>query len=126
MARIYSWWRRAIPNNMKEWIRTKDERRDSVDILFVSHGAYIVSLIRELVYNKEVLNPYRYRLGGSWNTAVSMIEVSADGVGVLQYYYDIRHLVNAGPVVEKNADEESIPPKDQAAQAGPSATPTSI
>lgn len=105
--RIRRWWdERIIPT-----LPQMDSRKPA-NVLVVSHGAFLTSLVDTLVYTRCVLNPEDYRIDGLGNTSISRIDLDKSGRGVLRNFDWVGHLIRherAQTISKRNVDAESVP-----------------
>lgn len=98
--RTLKWWDEAIASELPNIpISTSP-----YNILVVSHGAYIATLVRALCAAKIIEPLAGLRFGSVYNTSVTIIDMRRDKRGTLVEYADISHLV--APAVANNADEQ--------------------
>ncbi|KAK7038159.1 phosphoglycerate mutase-like protein [Favolaschia claudopus] len=103
-ARAVQWWKKAILQRT----RALPRRETVYNVLVTSHGGWIMTLLRTLVYSGKARCAEGVELGACLNTSVSIIEVElGDEVPMIVQFGDVGHLsVEQGSeVVKKNADE---------------------
>lgn len=98
--RAAEWWNRAIAKHLPEF----SETAFPLNVLIVSHGAYITTLVRALCAAGIVVPLPGIRFGSVYNTSITIIDMRRDRRGKLLKYADISHL--AEPAVAHNADEQ--------------------
>lgn len=98
--RTAEWWNRVIAKHLPEFSETSSP----LNVLIVSHGAYITTLVRALCAARIVVPLPGVRIGSVYNTSVTIIDMRRDRRGKLLEYADISHL--AEPAVTHNADEQ--------------------
>ncbi|KAL5511308.1 hypothetical protein ACEPAH_4524 [Sanghuangporus vaninii] len=99
--RAISWWMETIEQKLP----TLPIQSRVYNILIVSHGAFISTLIRELVLSKRLDAAPNVAIGPCFNSSITTIAMRRDGRGVLERFADISHLLT--PAVASNADEIS-------------------
>lgn len=100
--RTLAWWRKDIV----EYTASLPPREDPYNILVVSHGGFLGTLVKNLIRNGEVsLEKEVVILALLPNVSVSLIEWDGER-GRLVRYGDASHL-SAGPL-DHNADEVQI------------------
>ena len=103
-ARATEWWSDTIiPYALTSLHgRGPGEGLGPTPILLVSHGGYIHKMVSRLIETGQVVDSEGVMTGKCWNASVSVIEVEADGKGVLVTYSDTLHL--KGDLVDVNVD----------------------
>ncbi|EJD02240.1 phosphoglycerate mutase-like protein [Fomitiporia mediterranea MF3/22] len=107
VRRALGWWKKTIERNLPSLLI----QPRPVNVLVISHGAFIATLCRELLHGKMIEPAQGVGLGRGtcFNTSITVIGMRRDKHGTLERYADISHLLR--PVVRTNADEE--PQEDQ-------------
>lgn len=115
--RTLGWWIGTLLQELRASVSGEGPNTVSLPahILVVSHGAYIATLVRTLGYAGLVEVAPGSRIGGCWNTSVSVIEMYKERAeGRLVRWADIGHLLGAekgergrmGPDQEENTTKE--------------------
>jgi broad specificity phosphatase PhoE len=97
-GRAIRWWNRIL-----QYLSTLPVRDTPYEILVVSHGGWIGTLVRTLVNSRKLRTAEGVAIGKCPNVSVTRIEMDDDRNGTVTKYGDISHLV--GKWVETNADE---------------------
>ena len=98
--RTLEWWENRIARELPGLPATSSP----YNVLVVSHGAYIATLVRALCAAKVIDAAPGVGFGSVYNTSVTIIDMQRDKLGTLMMYSDIAHLV--APAVAHNADEQ--------------------
>ena len=106
--RAYGWWREAV----MPWIKSQDAAgpgdvdasvEGRRDVLIVSHGGLIGTLLQALRSKTAMRVVKGVRLTKCMNASITVVEIDARSAeGRLTRYSDVSHL--AGPMVEENVD----------------------
>jgi len=102
IERAVGWWDSAIVGYAAS-LRA-GEREGPAHVLAVSHGAFIVTLVTNLISSGKVRCAEGVRVGRCWNTSISVVELDEHGVGTLVTFGDTTHL--KVDLVEVNVDEQ--------------------
>lgn len=121
MARARGWWKDTVLSYASGLTAASAlSPRDPPDVLVVSHGGFISTLLRGLTADGSVKCAESVQVGNCPNTAISIVEIHRVGQGkelkgLLVKYGDIKHLEGGVGVVQGNADEQTMPtPQDVA------------
>jgi len=96
-GRAIKWWNTSILH----YLVTLPARETPYEILVVSHGGWIGTLVRTLV-NSRKLKAEGITIGKCLNVSLTRIEMEDNQNGTVTKYSDVSHLV--GKFVETNAD----------------------
>lgn len=111
-ARCLAWYTRSIENYMISTVKEGVSMEQPQNILVVSHGGWILTLLTALQANGAVTCREGVEIGFCLNTGVSIVEytdIPSEGerplVGTLVQYSGVEHLIhhNLTPL-EVNAD----------------------
>jgi broad specificity phosphatase PhoE len=100
VGRALEWWN----NSVLQYLSTAPARDTPYQILVVSHGGWIGTLVRTLVNSRKLRTAEGIALGKCFNVSVTRIEMTDDRDGRVTKYGDISHLVSKR-VETINADE---------------------
>lgn len=121
MARARGWWRDTVLSYASDLTAaTTPSPRDLPNVLAVSHGGFISTLLRGLTTDGSIKCVDGVQVGHCPNTGISIVEIHEAGEGkrfkgLLVQYGDIKHLEGGVGVVQGNADEQTMPtPQDVA------------
>jgi len=98
-GRAVKWWNTSV----LQYLSTLPARDMPYEILVVSHGGWIGTLVRTLVNSRKLRTAEGIAIGKCLNVSVTKIEMEDNRNGTVTKYGDISHLV--GKVVETNPDE---------------------
>jgi broad specificity phosphatase PhoE len=99
-GRAVRWWNKFI----LQYLSTVPVRDTPYEVLVVSHGGWIGTLVRTLVNSRKLKAAEGIVITGTClNVSVTRIEMEDNRNGAVTKYGDISHLV--GNFVETNADE---------------------
>ena len=84
--RVNQWW----DGFLLEFATARDDKPR--EAIVVSHGGVIKTLLRSLIRQHRLSCAEGVNLGKCGNTSVSIVEIRADGRGVLALYGDTSHL----------------------------------
>ncbi|KAH8099524.1 phosphoglycerate mutase-like protein [Cristinia sonorae] len=103
-TRVSRWWKRNI---IQRHVHGASSHANSgsaaVNVLVVSHGGAIGTLVLGLVGSRKVRCGKGVAVGRCMNASVSVVELGEDGAGVLVSFGDTTHL--EGELVAVNVDE---------------------
>lgn len=113
-ARTFSWWEKTLLRDISQL----SARDTAYDILVVTHGGFISTLVRSLMQTKKLKSAAKRELEASsivWNcpnTSVTIIDVEQQEVGIsaaeLVQYAGIEHLKLESNLVQNNVDVEPL------------------
>lgn len=98
-GRAVKWWN----NSVLQYLSALPARDAPYEILVVSHGGWIGTLVRTLVNSRKLSVAEGIAIGKCLNVSVTRIEMEDNRNGTVTKYGDISHLV--GNWVETNVDE---------------------
>jgi len=98
-GRTIKWWNTSI----LQYLSNLPARDTPYEVLIVSHGGWIATLVRTLVNSRKLKIAEGIAIGECPNVSVTRIEMEDNRNGTVTKYGDISHLV--GKVVQTNADE---------------------
>ena len=98
-GRTIKWWNTSI----LQYLSNLPARDTPYEVLIVSHGGWIATLVRTLVNSRKLKIAEGIATGKCLNVSVTRIEMQDNRNGTVTKYGDISHLV--GKVVQTNADE---------------------
>jgi probable phosphoglycerate mutase len=109
--RAYAWWCEAV----MPWVKVQDaagpgdgSAEGRRDVLIVSHGGLIGTLLQVLRSETAMRVEKGVRLTKCLNASITTIEIDTRSAeGKLSGYSDVSHL--AGPMVEDNVDVQDAP-----------------
>jgi broad specificity phosphatase PhoE len=99
-SRAVSWWNTSI----LQYLGDLPTRKDPYNVLIVSHGGWIGTLVRTLINSRKLKTKEGVFVGNCFNTSVATIEIETNGTATVVKYGDISHLIRK--VVEVNSDEQ--------------------
>lgn len=99
VKRVKQWWDGFISEFAAQQPNADGKPREAI---VVSHGGVIKTLLRHLIQKRRLSCANGVSLGKCGNTSVSIVEMGADGSGVLALYGDASHLAERG---SDNPDE---------------------
>jgi broad specificity phosphatase PhoE len=97
--RAVKWWNTLI----LQYLSALPARDTPYQILVVSHGGWIGTLVRTLINSRKLMKADDITIGKCLNVSVTKIEMEDNRNGTVTKYGDVSHLV--GKFVETNADE---------------------
>jgi broad specificity phosphatase PhoE len=100
-TRALAWWRDKIVAP----IASLPEREQSYNILVVSHGGFIKTMVRNLIQSRQLASDRESLLHSLSNTSISLIEWDGKAWKLVRYG-DVSHL-SAGPL-DHNVDEIQV------------------
>lgn len=98
-SRAVQWWNTLF----LPYLSALPARDTPYQILAVSHGGWIRTLVRTLINSRKLMKADDIAIGKCLNVSVTKIEMEDNWNGTVTKYGDISHLV--GKFVETNADE---------------------
>ncbi|KAF8891243.1 phosphoglycerate mutase-like protein [Infundibulicybe gibba] len=101
-ARAIGWWNRWV----LQYIRSLEKRDDPYNVLVVTHGGFINTLVRGLVDSRKARYGKGVTMKKCVNCSITVIEVAASNKGIIVQCNDASHM--AVSVVKANADEINV------------------
>lgn len=98
VRRSHNWWTSTILS----YLSTVPDRSTPYNILVVSHGGLICTLVPALVASRKITQPNKVKVGQCGNVSISIIEMKDRRKGVLKQFGDMSHVIEQ--VVSSNAD----------------------
>lgn len=101
-SRATNWWN----NTLLPYLSSQPQRDSPYEILMMSHGGFIGTLVRSLIKEKQLSKPEGVFIGQCFNVSVTKIEMEDNQKGEVVQYGGLSHLLGVKQtVIESNADE---------------------
>lgn len=99
-GRGFAWWEELV--QMLLGLKDRDE---PYNVLAVSHGGFIGTLVRQLIQTQNVRNERMLVVQRTLlNCSISLIELNDDGEGLLVKYSDVEHMNDGAGLIQDNVD----------------------
>jgi len=101
--RTLTWW-----DTTMKYIASLPPKNDLYNILAVTHGGVIGTMVRNLIQGRHVRCAQGVVILRCANTSITVIEVDGSRQGIVVKYSDISHMKEGRGTIDTNADEIEI------------------